>query len=38
MYIFKTDNENIKLQLEEVSDYKWVSIDKIISESPNSFI
>ncbi len=29
MYIFRTDEENINLQLEEVSDFRWISIKKL---------
>ena len=38
MYIFKTGSININLQLEEVSNFEWVKIDKILKENPESFI
>ena len=38
MYIFSTNSANINLQLEEVSDFEWIKIDKILKENPESFI
>jgi len=38
MYIFLTEANKVYLQLEEVSDFKWVSIMDILKKSPQSFI
>lgn len=38
MYVFRTENDDIKLQLEEVSDFKWIKISEVLGKSPNSFI
>ena len=38
MYIFKIRNKDVSLQLEEVSDFVWVSIDDVLKNNPESFI
>jgi 8-oxo-dGTP pyrophosphatase MutT (NUDIX family) len=38
MYIFKTNTNDVELQPEEVSDYKWININKILEDDPDSFI
>lgn len=38
MYVFHTNSKNIKLQINEVSDFKWEKIDNIIKNNHNSFV
>lgn len=38
MYIFKTNNTDIHLQLDEISDFKWIPISTVLTENPESFI
>ena len=38
MYIFRTGSDDVKLQLEEVSDFKWIKISEVLEKSPDSFI
>lgn len=38
MYIFRTNTDDISLQLEEVSNFQWTDIAKILEEDPTSFI
>lgn len=38
MYIFRVENDAVTLQLAEVSDFGWVSIDNVLKNNPESFI
>ncbi|PID35023.1 MAG: hypothetical protein CR971_00220, partial [candidate division SR1 bacterium] len=38
MYIFQTEETNIDLQTEEVSDFSRVSIETIVKQNPDSYI
>ena len=38
LYIFRTDTLQINLQLEEVSNYKWTSIDNVLNLNPESYV
>ena len=38
MYAFSIDSPVVHLQLQEVSDFAWVSIDIVLHSSPDSFL
>ncbi len=38
MYIFRVKGKDVSLQLEEVSDFDWVSIDSVLKDDSKSFI
>lgn len=38
MYIFKTKNKKINLQLKEISGFEWMDIENILKNSSESFI
>lgn len=38
MYVFKTNTKDINLKLNEVSDFSWIDINKILTSYSNSFI
>lgn len=38
MYVFKTQTEDINLQVNEVSNFSWIDIKTVLKSNPDSFI
>jgi 8-oxo-dGTP pyrophosphatase MutT (NUDIX family) len=38
MYVFKTQMEDINLQINEVSNFSWIDIETVLKNNPDSFI